>query len=50
VTLFQDLELSKPWVNPYLQEQILLKYQLKEAASCSKLLPDLEKFVEQGSI
>ena len=40
-------ELSKPWVNPYLRNQILQKYRLKEASSNSKDLSEFERFQEQ---
>ncbi len=46
---FQEMhqDLSKPWVNPYLKKQIMLKYRFKEESSNSKQLNDFEKFQEQ---
>ncbi len=41
------LELSKPWINSYLKNQIYIKYQLKDASANSKNLSDFEKFQEQ---
>ena len=40
-------ELSKPWVNPYLKNQILMKYRLKDTSSNSKDLSEFERFQEQ---
>ena len=42
-----NLELSKPWVNPYLRNQIFIKYQLKDVSSTTKNLSDFQKFQEQ---
>ena len=39
-------ELSKPWINPYLKTQIMMKYRLKESSSGSKQLSDFEKYQE----